>query len=102
MLSEEIDQRLNPKDCQDAFTEKLRTEYGYLGAKRLEDGSYVAANRLMFTVAIYVGVDPLSFKRRYCFEDFSEFLANYEGLRSINTPVSGYIATRPVPDGATG
>lgn len=89
---------LNPATpgAQDAFTQRMRQELGFIGAKRLEDGTYVGLQPLLFTLAICVGVtEQAAYQRRYCYEDASEAIGNYERMNSRDFTPSGYVATRP-------
>lgn len=89
---------LNPGEAgaQDAFTAKMRDELRYVGAKRLADGTYVGVQRLMFTLAICVGVTEASaYQRRYCYEDAAECLAQYAAIRNSGDIPTGYVASRP-------
>lgn len=91
---DEFHQVLCPPERQDEFTKKMITELGFVGAKKV-DGSYVGLMRLMFTIAICVGVTEHSpFTKRYCFEDITECLAQYKLLDDLQHEVSGYVATR--------
>lgn len=86
---------LNPPDRQDEFTERMRDVHGYIGAKRADDGTYIGILPLMFTMSICVGVTEISpFKKRYCYEDITECMSNYDSLDDSTFTPSGYIATR--------
>jgi hypothetical protein len=98
MTLDELEAVLNPPDRQDDFTALMRTEdLGFRGAKRLADGTYVGVLQLAFTVAICIGVDRYtSFKRRYCFSDLSQCLAEFENITTKDCEPEGWIARRPV------
>ncbi len=68
----------------------------FLGAKRLEDGSYAGVQRLMFTTAICIGVTPMTaFQRRYCFNDLGQCLHSYSEIKQLGDEPEGWIARRP-------
>lgn len=91
-----IDDLLFPAGEQDDFTRRMRDELGYVGARRLPDGTYVGLLRLMFTMAICVGVSEFtSYTRRYCFENTTVCLDQYRLMTSADDAVEGWIATRP-------
>lgn len=88
---------LSPDDMQDDFTrELLQEDFGFIGAKRLEDGTYVGLIRLYSTVAICIGVDRYSaYRRRYCYKDLGACLAAYKALQTGDDVPKGWIARRP-------
>lgn len=88
---------MNPPDQQDDFTRKLHQwEYGFVGAKRLEDGTYVGLRRLAFTLAICIGVTETdTFKRRYCFSDITLCIDEYVKITTGDDIPEGWIARRP-------
>lgn len=90
-----IQQVLCPPDRQDAITESLLSS-GYVGAKKLDDGSYAVVQRLYSTAAIGLGVDHLGMiSNRYCFRNLGDCLAEWEGLKSRSDEPEGWIARRP-------
>ncbi|BBI61727.1 hypothetical protein [Vreelandella sulfidaeris] len=93
---EATDDFLFPEGEQDDFTRVMRNEHEYVGARRLPDGTYIGLQRLMFTLAICVGVTETSpFKRRYCFEDAPSCITQFLLLSSPSDEITGWIATRP-------
>lgn len=96
----DIQQVMNPPDRQDDFTRKLRTpDYGFVGAKRLDDGTYVGLQRLITTLAICIGIGPYtSYTKRYCFDDISVCLAEYEKIETPDYVPEGWVARRPKVD----
>jgi hypothetical protein len=87
---------LCPPDRQDAMTEKLLgKDYGYTGAKRLDDGTYVVVQKLFSTAAIGF-VDSIGvMEKRYCFRDLLDCLSAWEDLKSCKDEPEGWIARRP-------
>lgn len=82
--------------AQDDFTRRMLAELGFVGAKRLADGTYVGVQRLMFTLAICVGTTERSpYQRRYCYDDAAECLGQFAAIRNCDDTPSGYIAYRP-------
>lgn len=92
-----IKNALCPPDQQDDMTAiLLGPECGYVGAKKLDDGSYAVVQRLYATAAIGLGVDCFGMiSNRYCFEDLHACLSAWEGLKSRNDEPEGWIARRP-------
>lgn len=91
-----LEKAMNPPDRQDDVTEKLRhPDYGFVGAKRLDDGSYAAIVRLFTTVAICTGVSTWGYERRYCYKNLNLCLEAYEGLKGQADVPEGWIARRP-------
>lgn len=92
-----IKNALCPPDQQDDMTAQLLSpDCGYLGAKKLEDGSYAVIQRLFSTAAIGLGVDCYGMiSNRYCFRDLSDCLAAWDELKSCSDEPEGWIARRP-------
>ena len=87
---------LAPPGDQDDFTRRMIAELGYIGAKRLQDGRYAGLQRLMFTIAICLDVTEASpYRRRYCYEDAADALANFAAIKSLDASPWGYVASRP-------
>lgn len=96
-LSLEMNAIFNPEHMQDDFTRELRTpDFGFLGAKRLEDGTYVGIQRLITTLAICIGIDRVSaYTRRYCFQDAAQCIAEYQRMEKGDFVPEGWVARRP-------
>lgn len=100
MANDILDDLMNPPDRQDEFTALMRSELGFFGAKRLDDGTYVGLTRLAFTAAICIGTDELTpAKRRYCFDrtDFTLCIDEYVKIVTGEDTPEGWIARRPKP-----
>jgi hypothetical protein len=68
----------------------------YVCWRMLDDGTYVALGRLMFTTALFIGVGAVvPFKRRYCFNDPTTARAEYDDLKTGDDEPSGWLARRP-------
>jgi hypothetical protein len=67
----------------------------YLCWRRLEDGTYVALGRLMYTTALYIGVNATGAERRYCFTTLGNALGEYHDLQRGTDEPMGWIARRP-------
>lgn len=97
-MSKTVDEVLNPAGpgAQDEFTDWMRAEASFIGAKRLPDGTYVGVLRLLFTNAICIGVTPvLAYRKRFCYEDTSACLHEYERLQAFDDEPEGWVARRP-------
>jgi hypothetical protein len=89
---------LRPAALQDEFTAWMLKEDGggYIGARRLPDGSYAGVLRLAFTYGLCLGVDrgcPAT--KRYCFEHIYDCLIAFEQLTSSDDEPVGWVASRP-------
>lgn len=70
---------------------------GYFDLRVLEDGSVVGLGRLMFTTALYIGLNEISWERRYCYEDAGLAKAALMGLvTGDDFPLEGYVAKRGI------
>lgn len=97
-MNSDLEKLLNPDGDgqQDEFTKKMRDELGYVGAKRLSDGTYIGLQPLMFTLAICMGVNRYSaYTRRYCYESGPDCLTAYQNITSKDDVPTGWIAKRP-------
>jgi hypothetical protein len=94
-LSPAVQKILRPADRQDEMTAWLLKEDCYLGAKRLDDGSYAVFMRLAFTHAIALGCDRFSWLRRFCYSDLNLCLGAFEELKTKDDQPEGWIARRP-------
>jgi hypothetical protein len=74
-------------------------ENRFLVWRQLDDGTYVALGKLMFTMGLFIGVGPITpYKRRYCYSDPTEAHAEYLWLTTGDDVPSGWIARRPETD----
>lgn len=76
----------------DELVEYLKEDYQ--NVRVLEDGTIVATGELLFTRAIYIGLDRWGFEKRFCFEDRQLALSELEKLKTGNDEPSGWIARR--------
>jgi len=68
---------------------------GYMDARQLEDGSWVALQRLMFTYSIVTGVTVTGWAKRFCFEHEHEAREQMATLKGVDDEPTGWIARRP-------
>lgn len=75
---------------------EMLAENGYLGARRLPDGSVAVLIPLMFTLAVGLGATPSSSftTRRFCFEDPQQALNEFNRVTSKDQILEGWIASR--------
>lgn len=73
---------------------KLLASDGYENLRVLNDGTVVGSNRLMFTIAIYVGLTTVSWKKRFCFENYELAYEELEKLTCGTDEPTGYVARR--------
>lgn len=94
-----VQEVLNPPGQQDDFTDWMRSDAaGFVGAKRLPDGTYAGVLPLIFTYAICLGVTrAAAYRKRFCYEDTSACLHEYRKLSSFDDEPSGWVARRPEP-----
>lgn len=68
---------------------------GYHHVRRLPDGTIVGLNRLIYTHALYVGLDATSYRRRYCYENLVDAIGAVQEMTSGEDEPQGWIARRP-------
>lgn len=97
----ELQDRYTPSEQQDSFTEQLLAEDGgFVLAKKLEDGTYVGVTRLMFTLALCIGITPTTmYVKRFCFNDAAACMEEYANIKTKDDEPEGWIARRPEPVG---
>lgn len=85
-----------PKRCAATEAALNDPENLFLCWRQLDDGTYVALGRLMFTTALFIGVGPITpYKRRYCFTTLANALGEYHDLQTGDDEPVGWIARRP-------
>lgn len=66
----------------------------YQRVRVLPDGSIACLGRLMYTTAIFLGVDRYGWSRRFCFKDHGLAARRFEELEGEDSEPAGYIARR--------
>lgn len=83
-----------PIEAQAAeLLEWLRHNYDEVRA--LPDGSIAARSRLLFTTAIFLGLNRWGYQKRFCFESSALAARRFGELTSEDDEPAGYIARRP-------
>jgi hypothetical protein len=59
------------------MTEDEARELGYLMARQLPDGTWIALQRMAYTIALMVGLDPVGYESRYCYEHLGDAFLDY-------------------------
>lgn len=97
--SKTVAEVLHPADQQDDFTAwMLKDNEGmFIGAKRLQDGTYTGIMHLAFTEAICLGVTKGGVEKRYCYDRSSstDMLLAFDNITSFDDDPVGWIASRP-------
>lgn len=96
-----LEEILCPPERQSEFTALIQ-EMGagtYKGVKLLDDGTVAVFARLIFTHAIMLNAGPVTpCSRRYCFDDFTTAIAEWQKLTTCEDAPTGWIARRPEHD----
>lgn len=66
----------------------------YENLRILEDGTIIGIGNLMFTRAIYMDMNTLSWGRRFCFKDPALADAEYKKITTGDDEPTGWIARR--------
>lgn len=68
----------------------------YDNVRVLEDGTIIGTSDLMFTRALYIGMDRYGWEKRFCFEDRNQALIELENIKTgEDEPSPGsYVARR--------
>lgn len=67
---------------------------GYENLRSLPDGTVVGTSELMFTRAVYVGLNFSGWEKRFCFSDRDLAVEELKKLSDGDSEPSGYIARR--------
>lgn len=67
---------------------------GYFDIRELADGTIIAKGGLMFTTAIYIGLDLYGWEKRFCFDNIALLESEFSKLKTGEDEPSGYIARR--------
>lgn len=87
---------MTPEFCKQTEDALSHPDNRYLCWRRLEDGTYIALMRLMTTVALCIGVGPITpYKKRYCFRDITVALGEYNEMKTGDDVPTGWVARRP-------
>ena len=74
----------DPQESDESFKAFLESE-GYIGARKLEDGEWVALMPLAFTLSVCCGIEwHTSFKYRWCFKEAHEALFFLENIKEFD------------------
>lgn len=63
-------------------TEQFLREQGYTHVRLMNNGEWIGCIKLLYTVALYVGLGEWGYRTRYCYENIGEImqaLLEYEG-----------------------
>ena len=77
---------------EDQILATLKTEYQ--NVRVLEDGTIVGTSKLLFTTALYIGLNEWGWERRYCYQDLDALYESLKALRTVDDEPHGYIAKR--------
>lgn len=67
---------------------------GYFGVRELADGTVAGMGRLLFTTAIYLGMDETGWEFRFCYKDHQLARAEFAKLTSADDVPAGWVARR--------
>ncbi len=77
----------------------LKAESYYHDLRVLDDGTIIGTGQLMFTTALYIGLNATGWERRYCYknatdEDRALIQRNLDALKTGDDEPTGWIARR--------
>lgn len=67
---------------------------GYQNLRELPDGYVVGTMELIFTRAIFIGLNEWSFEKRFCFSDRELALTELAKIQSVDDEPTGWVARR--------
>jgi hypothetical protein len=74
--------------------QRVLAENHYFAVRELPDGTIAALHRLLFTTAIYTGLDYHGWAYRWCFDDPALALAELNRLQAMDDEPVGFVARR--------
>lgn len=70
---------------------------GYYQLRVLADGTVAGLGKLLYTTALHIGLNEISWERRYCYEDSALAEKALQGLiTGDDMPLEGYVAKRGI------
>lgn len=69
-------------------------DLGYMMVRKLPTGEIAGLQRFAFTVGIVVGLEPFSYRIRYCYDGFSEAKKSLEAWDGQGDPPGEWIKAK--------
>lgn len=76
------------------IVKELEAQNYYSDITVLKDGTICAVGELMFTRALYIGLDMYGWEKRFCFDDRERANVELRKLQTADDEPTGYIARR--------
>jgi hypothetical protein len=67
------------------------TEHGYTDLVELHNGELAGVLKFMFTYGVMVGLYPLGYRTRYCFEHYEDALSALQAWDGVDDPGGPWI-----------
>lgn len=83
------------KNITDDEFRALLERNGYQLVRKLEDGTWIGLTPLLFTVGLCIGLGPIGWERRYCYDDVFLAMEEMGKLEHGAQVPNGWIAKRP-------
>lgn len=77
-----------------SLLEAIKREDYYENLRVLDDGTIIGTGKLMFTTALYVGINLTGWERRYCYKDMKALKQSLDSMTTSDDEPHGYIARR--------
>ena len=75
--------------------ERLLMDEGYYSVTLLPTGEYCALMVMAFTTGLFVGLDEINYRTRYCYPTFIDAMEAIEQWRGIGDPPGPWIKQKP-------
>lgn len=73
------------------MTEAEILAHGYVAARQLPDGRWIALMSMLYTTGLFVNIDPVGYSYRYCYEHAGEAFADFIIWDGSNDPPGPWV-----------
>ncbi len=77
------------------MTDDELEELGFVAIRRMPDGTINGVQLMLFTAALTVGIDPIGYKTRYCYESPIDAIGDLMNWDGTGDPIGPWIKQKP-------
>ncbi len=68
---------------------------GYRHVRKLPTGEWAGVHKMLFTTGLFLGLDPVGWRTRFCFEHWSDAVESLEAWDGRDFPPGWWIKQKP-------